>query len=147
MSVVRGATVLVLALVVACGNPDSTQSTGPEPPTITPPAPPPPPPPGPPPLSGPSNTFVFARELRYPVRDYTRESRFVLYDNGVVALQYIGLAFEYRGVYTYTNGVFAFHFGGNWDAHGEISGDVLTVRYGDFMLHSDFEDAVYALVK
>ena len=41
-----------------------------------------------PPLSGPSRTFIFDGELTYPVRDFTRKSRFVLYDNGAFVLQY-----------------------------------------------------------
>ena len=146
MSIVRGATGLVfLALFVACGSPEPTGSNGTEPPILGPP--PTPPPTGPPQPSGSSNTFAFERELQYPVRDHTRNSRVVLYQNGVVVLQFISLAGEVHGVYTYANGVLGFSFGGNWEATGTISGDMLTIRYGDFMSHSDFEDAVYTLVK
>ena len=81
------------------------------------------------------------------MREYTRQSRVIIYDNGVVVLQFMSLEWDVPGAYTYANGVFSIHFGGNWDARAEIKGDVLTMRYGDYMIHSDFEDAVYTLVK
>jgi len=40
---------------------------------------------------GASRTFLFDRELSYRVNDYTKMSRFVLYDNGAFVLQYPSL--------------------------------------------------------
>ena len=39
-------------------------------------------------MSGPSRTCVFDRVLSYRVSDYTKKSRFVLYENGARVLQY-----------------------------------------------------------
>ena len=51
-------------------------------------------------LSGPSRTFVFDRELSYRVSDYTKMSRFVLYDNGAFVLRFPSLGEGgYRGGY------------------------------------------------
>jgi hypothetical protein len=111
----RGAVVVLLVLVTAC------QSSGPVSPTgTTPPsAPQPPPPPRMefPPLSGPSRTFTFERELSYPVRDFTWNSRFVLYDNGAFELQYPPSQYGpglFRGAYQVANGdiMFLFEFSG-----------------------------------
>ena len=86
----RGAAVVLVVFFVACGSsaPTSPSRTG-QPVT---PAPPTLPTPQPsidfPPLSGPSRTFIFDGELSYHVRDFTKNSRFVLYDNGALELQY-----------------------------------------------------------
>jgi hypothetical protein len=101
-------------------------------------------------LSGSSRTFNFARELSYRVSDYTKASRFVLYDNGAFALQYVGVA-DYRGGYTEANGVIAFEWegwsvAGPWGAIGTVKADSLTVQYNLIMQHTDFEDAVYTLM-
>jgi hypothetical protein len=98
-------------------------------------------------LSGPSRTFLFDRELSYPVHDYTRNSRFVLYDNGGFVLQFVGRG-EYRGGYTEANGVITFEWegwsaAGPWGATGLLSDDRLSVRYNIIMGLTDFEDAVY----
>jgi hypothetical protein len=82
-------------------------------------------------LSGPSRTFVFDRELSYRVSNYTKESRFVLYDNGAFVLQYVGLGGGYRGGYTEANGVIVFEWegwsaAGPWGATGTVKGDSLT---------------------
>ena len=82
----RGMVVVLLMLSAGCG------STGPVSPTETrqPAAlPPPAPPPAKtfPSLSGPSRTFLFRGELSYRVRDYTKQSRFVLYDNGAFVVE------------------------------------------------------------
>jgi hypothetical protein len=81
----RGAVVTLLVLFAACGGSGPTFPTGTNPP---PSLPPPTPPPATifPPLSGPSRTFIFDRERPYPVSEYTRNSRFVLYDNGAFVL-------------------------------------------------------------
>jgi hypothetical protein len=100
-------------------------------------------------LSGPSRTFIFDHELSYRVSDYTRRSRFVLYDNGAFMLEYVGLG-QCRGAYTDANGVITFEWegwstAGPWGAIGTLKGDSLTVQYNVVMQMSDFEDAVYAL--
>jgi hypothetical protein len=64
-------------------------------------------------LSEPSRTFFFDRELSYPVSDYTKKSRFVLYDNGAFVLQYLSLGEGgYRGGYKDANGVIVFEWEG-----------------------------------
>jgi hypothetical protein len=98
-------------------------------------------------LSGPSRTFTFDHELSYPVRDYTKNSRFVLYDNGAFVLQYVGRG-EYRGRYAEDKGVITFEWdgwsvAGPWGATGALSDDSLSVRYNLIMQLSDFEDGVY----
>ena len=129
-------------------------------PAPTPPPPSPTPTPYPPisfpPLSGPSRTFVFASELEYPVTDHTKNSRFVLYDNGAFILQYLTISGGTSlGQYRDVNGVlmFLFEFQGRsvadtWDdATGILNGNSLTVRYDLVMQHSDFENAVYVLMR
>lgn len=108
-----------------------------------------------PPLSGPSRTFTFDREMAYPVGDFTRRSRVVLYDNGAFGLHYPSLAYVYRGAYRNADGVLMFLF--DWsmgrsvdepwdDATGILQGDSLALQYDDIMQHSDFENAVYVLM-
>ena len=145
----RGAAVFLVVLSTACG------SSAPTTPTAIPqPLPVPAPSAQPtrtlPPLAGPSRTFVFDRELKYRVSDYTRKSSFVLYDNGAFVLRYGGPG-EYRGGYTVADGVITFDWegwsaAGPWGATGSIRGDSLTVEYNLIMQLTDFEDAVYALV-
>jgi hypothetical protein len=58
----------------------------------------------------------------------------------------------YRGGYEQVNGVITFEWegwnvAGPWGATGTLSGDVLTVRYNEIMLQTDFEDAVYVLTR
>ena len=158
----RGAVVLLLLLSVACDSgptspsPSGTlqsQSLAPRAPLISFP-----------PLSGPSRAFFFdgqQTDLLWAtsygrVRDFTKNSRFVLYDNGAVLLQYPPSSLgngAYRGAYQIVNGVimFLFEFQGRnadspWDdATGTLKGDSLTVRYHEIMQHADFEDAVYVL--
>jgi hypothetical protein len=101
-------------------------------------------------LSGPSRTFAFDHELSYRVSDYTRASRFVLYDNGAFVLHYTNLGGPgYRGGYTEENGVITFQWegwsvAGVWGATGTLNGNALTVQYNWIMQLTDFEDAVYA---
>ena len=103
-------------------------------------------------LSGPSRTFVFDRELSYRVSDYTKKSRFVLYDNGAFVLQFPSLGEGgYRGGYQDANGVITVRVGrlergGPWGATGTLKGDSLTVQYNQIMQMTDFEDAVYVLI-
>jgi hypothetical protein len=155
---VRHVAVLLVLLVLSAGCGDSEPTL---PPTVTSqlpelpaqPSPPPPPPAHVPPLSGPARTFSFDRGLSYPVRDYTRHSRLVLYDNSAFVLQYLdaaGVAGEYRGAYTEANGVLLFVWegwssAGSWGATGTLKDNSLTVQYNEIMHHVDFDDAVYVL--
>lgn len=148
MSLIRaGAVFLLLTVSAACG------SSGPTSPTATPP-------PAPsyptstrsfPPPTGASRTFVFDRELGHPVSDYTRLSRVVLYDNGALLLQYVGLG-DYRGGYSESNGAVTLdldagvHAAHAWLADATLSRETLTVRYNFDMNMSGFEDAVYRFV-
>jgi hypothetical protein len=145
----RGAVVVLGVLSVACGSSGPTAPTETSQP-LTLPSPTPQPPTNPP-LSGPSRTFIFDRELSYRVSDYTKESRFVLYDNGRFVLQYPTLALEYRGRYTEANGVIDFAWegwsaAGPWGATGTVVGEYLTVQYNQIMQLTDFESAVYGLM-
>jgi hypothetical protein len=111
-----------------------------------------------PPLTGPSRTFIFDRELSYLVRDFTKQSRFVVYENGAFELQYPpsqngpGL---YRGAYRDVNDVIMFLFefqgrrvGSPWDdATGTLNDDLLTVQYNWNMQQADFESSVYVLIR
>jgi hypothetical protein len=143
---VRYALITTLLAVTACG---ASAPTSPgAAPTPTPPAAIPAP--VFPPPSGPSRLFAFDHESDYRVSDYTRESRFVLYDNGAFVLQYGGRG-EYRGAYTDSNGSLTFDWEGSsvagpWRATGTLAATQLTVRYNGVMQVSDFENAVYALV-
>ena len=156
----RGAGIAFLLCVVACEHssptPFSPSRIG-QPPSASPsPAPPPAPPRTPitfPPLSGPSRTFVFDRQLAYPVRDYTKQSRFVLFDNGAFLLDYPSNGGRLPGQYRATDGVlmFLFQFQGRteseaWsDATGRLQGDSLTIEFNQEMQMSDYENAVYVL--
>jgi hypothetical protein len=146
-----GAFVGLLVLSVSCGGAGSTTPTPVTAPQAGTASPTLPPPTNLPPLSGLSRTFVFRSERSYPVRDYTRNSRFILYDTGAFVLQYVSLGDyrgEYRGSYANADGVIVFSFGGgnaagSWNATGTLTGDLLTVQYNQIMLLDDFEDAVY----
>jgi hypothetical protein len=146
-----GGVVVLLVLVAACGSSGPTSPTGTNPPSVFPP-PTSPPATVFPPLSGPSRTFVFDRELSYRVSDYTRHSRFVLYDNGAFVLRFPSLGEGgYRGGYTDANGVITFEWegwslAGPWGATGTLKGDSLTVQYNEVMLFTDFEAALYVLM-
>ena len=150
----RGAVVVLLVLFAACGSSGPTSPTGTNPPSALPPPTLPTPPPATvfPPLSGPSRTFLFDRELSYRVSDYTKKSRFVLYDNGAFVLQYPSLGEGgYRGGYEDTNGVIMFEWegwsvAGPWGATGTLKADSLTVQYNHIMQLTDFEDAVYVRI-
>ena len=145
----RGILVGVMVGSIACGRSaptaPSASSQSPAVPSTPTPAPSPS---NFPPLSGHSRTFAFNHELTYRVTDYTKQSRFVLYDNGAFVLQYVSLGGEYRGGYTESNGVITFQWegwsvAGPWGATGTLKDGSLTVQYNLIMQLSDFEDAVY----
>ena len=145
LTVRRGAIAALLVLFAACGSSPLSPPTGPSPGPVPPVAS------NFPPLTGPARTFVFDRELSYSVANYTKKSRFVLYDNGGFVLQYDGLG-EYRGRYTEAQGDINFDWegwsrAGPWGATGTLKGDSLTVQYNTIMQLTDFDDAVYVLVK
>jgi hypothetical protein len=136
----RGAIVVFLVCSVACSN------SGPTSPSRISPSPP---------LSGPSRTFILSdSELGYPVGDFTQHPYFVLYDNGAFALHYprghFGVG-TVPGQYRETNGVILFMFHGftvdEVDATGTLRGDSLAVEYTDTMKQSDFQNAVYVLMR
>ncbi len=157
----RGAVVVFLALSAACGSsvPTSPTETSPSPsgtlvlPGLTQ-QPSGIPPPSLPPLSGPSRTFIFER-AEYPVAEYTKRSRFILYDNAAFLFQYMNpggsLSGQYRGSYAEENGVIGFTWAGSRypissDATGRLEGDSLKVEYDLNMQLSDFENAVYTRI-
>jgi hypothetical protein len=147
-AIIRGVLVSLVLLSTACGG---TAPAAPTPSSQGPVAPSPraPVPSIFPPLSGPSRTFTFDRELTYHVSGYTKQSRFVLYENGAFALQYVSLGIEYRGGYTESNGVITFQWEGGstagaWGATGTLHDSSLTVQYNLIMQLSDFDDAVYS---
>jgi hypothetical protein len=86
------------------------------------------------------------------VSDYTKTSRFILYDNGAFVLQYPSLGEGgYRGGFTEANGVITLQWEGSstagpWGATATFEGESLTVRYNQIMQMTDFEDAVYGRV-
>jgi hypothetical protein len=147
-AVIRSAGLAVLlALVAACGEPRIP--TAPTPPFQ--PAPPIAPAPTPtppvsdfPPVSRPARIYVFDRQASYPVQPYTVGSRYVLYDDGTFALQYL-IAGEYRGRYREASTTVTFDFD-SFSAAGAtatLAGDTLKVQYTMLMSLSDFEDAIY----
>ena len=143
-STVRYAALIVLlVLSAACGSRPPLGSPTPEDfPVLRQP----PPPTNLPPRSGPSRTFAFDRELSYPVRGFTKQSRFVLYDNGAFELQYPPSEYGpglFPGEYTDTDGVIAFSSLG---ATGRLSNGELAVDFNDYAEHADFEDAIYVLM-
>lgn len=147
----RGTLMVVLALSAACGGSDPTLPTAP---TSTPivSGQPTPPRKNFPPLSGSFRTFTFERETTYHVSEYTKQSRFLLYDDGAFALQYASLGGEYRGGYTEANGVITFEWegwniSGPWGATATLKDGRLSVHYNDIMMWSDFEDAAYVLTQ
>jgi hypothetical protein len=149
---------MVLALVIlasACA--DSLTPTAPTRPIGTTSSQPAPPAPSPAPEfpagPRPARTYLFAGELSYPVHEWTRSSRYVLYEDGTFALQYLQSAgsFEYRGIYTEADTQVVFRFYDNqnvsapWGgATGTLLDDLLTVRYDLIMSLDDFEDAAYS---
>jgi hypothetical protein len=102
-------------------------------------------------VSRPARIYLFANELSYPVSELTKRSRYVLYDDGTFALQYVQSrgSSEYRGMYKDASGLITFEWegwsaAGQWGATGSLSDDSLSVRYNEIMELTDFENAIYA---
>jgi hypothetical protein len=149
------AIVAALFLSASCSN-RVTPTAPDQPPPSTPTARVPPLPPIPesdfPPVPQSARIYLFASGLSSTVREWTDGSRYVLYEDGTFALQYLRSrgAFEYRGTYTEANAVFTFHWEANQNvsapwrpATGTVTGDALTVRYDAIMILDDFENAIY----
>jgi hypothetical protein len=93
------------------------------------------------------STAVGQSELRVAPHDYTRNSRFVLYDNGAFLLQYPPSSFgdgQLPGAYRDANGLLMFLFWSSsgrsvdeaWDdATGTLEGMSLTIQYQESMQH------------
>jgi hypothetical protein len=149
-AIVCSAAAVVVLLGAGCGSSDATSPAVTGAPAVVPiPITPPASPNFPEPV-GPSRIFVFDHATSYAVSEYTKQSRFVLYDNQAVALIYDGLGLEYRGGYTEVNGNFVFNWGGGssigaWGARGALKADTLIVQYNLAMGLSDFEDAAYVI--
>ena len=143
-------TIMVLSLGCGGSAPPTAPTTIPSTPIASVPSPPTPTFPA---LSGLSRTFSFDHAPSANVQDYTKRSQFVLYDDGAFVLQMPSAnGGDYRGGYTESNGVITFQWegwsvAGPWGATGTIDGGVLTVHYNLIMQLTDFEDAVYRLMK
>jgi hypothetical protein len=137
----------VAALLTLAGCDQGTISPLPTTPALSAaPAPPAPPASPAPPLSGPSTTYRFSGPLDYPVHHFTETSSYVLYDNGAFGLRYESPSgFTYTGSYRREDAriIFSFVSDGRQDAVGTLRGDLLELRYGELMQHSDFDNAVY----
>jgi hypothetical protein len=104
--------------------------------------------------TAPARVFDYASAAT-PVSDYTRASRFVLYDNGIFELQLVDFSFGggvvvYSGRYAEANALITFAWdgasnAGPWSATGTLDGTSLTVQYNLLMQLTDFENAVYVL--
>ena len=149
-----------LMLGLACGEQPTAPSAVPVQPTVT--QPPTPPPEGLP-FGEPVASYVFSGPLDYAIRSFTTGSQFLLYQSGVFGLRYEAFPHVYLGTYRQDNDTITFRFNDAWTwdqgwsclrdsrptsglcpfAMGTLKGDLLEVRYGDSMQHSDFENAVY----
>jgi hypothetical protein len=107
-------------------------------------------------VSRPARIYLFASGVSSRVGEWTSNSRYVVYDDGTFALQYLQSrgSLEYRGTYSEANALITFRWEGNQNvpvpwrpATGALSDDSLTVRYDATMNLDDFENAVYVLTK
>jgi hypothetical protein len=158
----------VLMLGSACGTERPTApSANPPPPTATQPPAPPTPSPPPRPSGEPVATYVFSGPLDFAIRDFTTGSQYLLYENGVFGLRYDAFSHVYQGTYRQDNATITFRFDNAWTwdqgssclsdsrptrglcpfAMGTLKGELLEIRYGDSMQHSDFENALYRRVQ
>ena len=152
-----GSLIGLLMVGLACGTDRPTApSAVPTSPTTTQPPPPQ--------RSGePVARYVFTGPLDYAIRGFTTGSQYLLYDNGVFGLRYDAFSHVYLGTYRQDNATITFRFDDAWTwdqgwsclsdsrptrglcpfAMGTLNGELLEIRYGDSMQHSDFENAVY----
>lgn len=102
--------------------------------------------------AGASRIFDYSSAVTPPVADYTRASRFVLYDSGRFAAQFAnvhsGDIYTYSGQYQEGQGAINFDWdgastAGAWGATGRLDGASLRIRYNTTMQLTDFEDALY----
>jgi hypothetical protein len=155
----------VLMLGLACGTerPTAPSAISVPPTTARPPPSPTQPPPAPQPSGEPIAAYVFSGPLDYAIRGFTTGSQYLSYENGVFGLRYDAFSHVYLGTYRQDNATITFRFDGTWTwdqgrsclsdsrptrglcpfATGTLNGELLEVRYGDSMQHSDFENAVY----
>lgn len=158
-----GALIAGLLLASSCG------TDGPAAPTVVVSPPPvtaasPQPAPAPPPLpqGQPAATYTYSGPLDFSVREFTNRSEYLLYAGGVFALGYQDGG-RYVGTYRQEDASILFRFAEDWTwdqgwsclrdsrptqgrcpfASGTLKGDLMEIRYGDTMQHSDFENAVY----
>ena len=145
-------TVVALIACTQVTDPNPGGLADPPPPGPEAPPPAPPPQPGPfPPVSGAALTYLRAAAHTDPRGAL---SRYVLYEDGTFALQYVNLPSvgfgEYLGRYSRVNASLTFDFddwnsAGPWQATGSIHGDSLVVAYNLVMALANFEDGVYRL--
>jgi Tol biopolymer transport system component len=101
----------------------------------------------------PSGAAAYNRVSPSAIQD---AQRFVLFPNGMFALQFVRatssisgpLSFSYAGWYSRTDAVLTFLFdasntAGAWTAKGVLRGDSLVVEFNTVMQLADFEDGVY----
>jgi hypothetical protein len=82
-------------------------------------------------------------------------SRYVFFSDSTFLLQYASYRFgifQYPGRFSRTNSNIVFFWqgastAGPWGSVATVRGDTLDVRYGDLMIHSDFVDGRYVLVR
>jgi hypothetical protein len=137
-----------VVVLCACGQPTSPLS-----PSIGPFASNKPSPVGFPAITEPARIFVVESAPALPEYGSPMPSRYVLYDDGRFALQYLSLTrpfFQYTGRYTDVNGAITFNWNaanlaGSWGATGALTAGRLTVHYNTVMILDDFEDGVYVL--
>jgi hypothetical protein len=157
-----GLLLAVLLLALACGTDRPPAPTVVSPPPAAGASPPPAPAPPPLPSGELAATYSYDGPLDYPVSEFTRRSEYLLYDSGAFALRYQE-GWVYPGTYRQEDGTILFRFQDDWTwdqgwsclrdsrptsghcpfASGTPRGDLLEVRYGDTMQHSDFENAIY----
>ena len=82
-------------------------------------------------------------------------SRYLFFSDSTFLLQYASYRygiFQYPGRFSRTDSVIAFFWqgastAGPWGSVATLRGDTLDVRYGALMIHSDFVDGRYVLVR